>query len=167
MVCPVQLINNGQLTLPSITLSTTAVGATTSCSPAATPTLAPGVAVDCTLTAPAGQNEYDAATLQLQVVATADPLGPAGTTLSGTLSHSPSVSLNNSGRMDVTVQGTGAISQAGELCTVLLLLLLKLEACIWPCVWSARQSACQEQPTYMHSKHALCVPAATLILCCR
>lgn len=114
MVCPVQLINNGQLTLPSITLSTTAVGAATLCSAAATPTLAPGVAVNCTLTAPAGQNEYDAGMLQLQVEATANPLGPAATTLSGTLSHSPSVSLNNSASMDVTVQGTGAISQAGE-----------------------------------------------------
>jgi hypothetical protein len=122
VVCPVQLINNGQLTLPSITLTTTGASATTLCSPA-TPTLAPGARVNCTLTAPAGQNEYDAGTLQLQVEATADPLGPVATTLSGTLLHSPSVTLNNSASMDVTVQGTGAISKAGEHCALWVLLL--------------------------------------------
>jgi hypothetical protein len=114
VICPVQLKNTGKLTLPSVNLTATAP-ATTACSPTASPTLAPGDEVNCTLTAPAGQDAYDAGTLALQVEATADPLGPTSATLGGTLTHGPSVTLNNSASMDVTVLGAGTITKAGRL----------------------------------------------------
>lgn len=113
VVCPVELANTGQLTLPSIALTTSTASATTVCTPNASPTLAPGDKVNCTLTTPADQDAFDSGTLALEAEATANPAGPVSVTLSGTLTHSPSVSLNHSASMDVTVQAAGAITKAG------------------------------------------------------
>lgn len=98
-----QLKNTGQVTLTAVHALTDAP-LSTDCS--TTATLAPGAVTSCVLTATAVQDDYDAGTLQLVVNATSGHMGSATHVLSGTLSYSSSISLNDSASMDVAVVAT-------------------------------------------------------------
>lgn len=111
MTCPVNLTNTGELTLTNV-LATTAAPITTDCG--TTATLAPGASTQCTLTATAVQDDYDAGTLVLSVASTAGHLGFASRTLGGTLSYSSSISLNHSASMDLVATASGSVSKAAD-----------------------------------------------------
>jgi hypothetical protein len=101
VVCPMRLQNTGKLTLTSVTASSSPDYLSNNF--ATTSSLAPGVTVDCFLTAAAVQEDFDAGTLVLEVNATAAHLGDAAKSLAGTLSYGSSISLNKSASMDLTV----------------------------------------------------------------
>lgn len=109
------LHNSGQLTLTTLVVTSSASSyVSTDCG--TTATLAPGLNKSCILTATAVQNDYDAGTLLLPVAATGGFSGYQSQTLGGTLSHSPSINLNNSASMDLVVSITqGTVSAAGAL----------------------------------------------------
>jgi hypothetical protein len=102
VVCPMRLQNTGKLTLTSVTASSSPANyLSNNCT--TTSSLAPNAFVDCSLTATAYQEDFDAGTLVLAVNATAGHSGDAQKTLAGTLSYGSSISLNKSASMDLTV----------------------------------------------------------------
>jgi hypothetical protein len=111
VTCPVELYNSGQVTLTTVQAVTQGY-LSTDCG--STAELAPGAVKQCTLTAEAMQDDYDAGTIQLVVTATAEHKGLSSRTLSGTLSYSGPVGLNDTATMDVVVQAAGTASKAGE-----------------------------------------------------
>jgi hypothetical protein len=107
-----KLQNTGQLTLTSVSATSTPTYLANNCSSVAT--LAPGQWVDCLLTATATQDDYDAGTLQLAVDANAQHSGNSALTLGGTRAYSSSIALNNSASMDLVVHADRAtVAAAG------------------------------------------------------
>lgn len=101
MVCPMQLKNTGKVTLTGVTAASIPTFLSNDCAPPAE--LAPDATVDCSITAAADQNDFDAGAIVLVVNATAGHLGDSLKTLAGTLSYGSTISLNNSASMDLTV----------------------------------------------------------------
>jgi uncharacterized membrane protein len=107
-----QIENTGEVTLTGVSVTPTgATTQTTNCG--TTAELAPGASKNCTLTATAGQDDYDAGTLAIAASTSPGHKGLASLTLSGTNSASASLSLNHSASMSVTVTSGSTITQAG------------------------------------------------------
>jgi hypothetical protein len=128
-----QLKNTGDLTLTDVNVTTPAAILSTNCG--TTATLAPGEIKQCTLTATATQDSYDAGTLSLEATGVAGHQGDqAITTLGGTLTQTDSITLNNSASLSLTVQTASAITKAGE--ALVLVRPVCSESCPDACAWA-------------------------------